>query len=93
MNNSQNAVQQNRAAPTEQQVTDAIKAWFPDRSYQAAFFARALFGDAAAPDDTDHYAEGMEAAHSGKVVAHCPHPYDSEKGKEWMQGFDGAGER
>jgi hypothetical protein len=37
------------SAPTEQQVTDAVKNWFPDRSYQAPFFARALF----APTDKD----------------------------------------
>jgi hypothetical protein len=31
-----------QATLTEQVITDAVKQWFPDRAYQAPFFARAL---------------------------------------------------
>ncbi|MBR7998305.1 hypothetical protein [Burkholderia vietnamiensis] len=31
-----------RVGLTEQAITDAVKKWFPDRAYQAPFFARAL---------------------------------------------------
>ncbi|CAB3644416.1 DUF1566 domain-containing protein [Trinickia soli] len=34
---------------TEKQIADAIKRWFPDRAYQAPFFARSLFAAAPAP--------------------------------------------
>lgn len=35
-----------REGLTEQAITDAVKKWFPDRAYQAPFFARALLNGA-----------------------------------------------
>ena len=39
----------------------------------------------------DYYAQGVEAAHTGKSAAQCPYAYDSPAGEQWMQGFEEAG--
>jgi len=42
--------------------------------------------------NTDPYAEGMEAAHSGQSAAHCSYQYGTHEGDEWLRGFqDGGG--
>ena len=44
------------------------------------------------PVGNDAYAEGLEAAHSGKCAADCPYEYNAPEGEKWMQGYqDGGG--
>lgn len=41
----------------------------------------------------DCYAEGIEAAHTGKYAAHCPYEFSSEQGEQWLKGYyDGGGQ-
>jgi hypothetical protein len=39
-------------------------------------------------EDKDPYAEGVEAAHKGKIIAHCPYPFGSVEANEWIDGFE-----
>lgn len=39
----------------------------------------------------DHYEMGVNAAHSGKIAAHCPYAYDSPAGERWMHGYQAGG--
>jgi hypothetical protein len=39
----------------------------------------------------DYYAEGFEAAHTGKMAADCPHAYDTPEGEAWMAGYEDGG--
>jgi ribosome modulation factor len=39
------------------------------------------------------YTQGLEAAHSGKMVADCPYEYNTPEGQKWLNGYqDGGGE-
>lgn len=44
-----------------------------------------------ASHDKDPYAEGMEAAHSGKHAADCPYGFSTPDGEEWLKGFEDGG--
>ncbi len=42
--------------------------------------------------DVDAYAEGVDAAHSGKCAADCPYDAGTLQYDEWLQGYqDGGG--
>ena len=43
--------------------------------------------------ENDPYAEGVEAAHTGKMMADCPYQYGTPDGDKWCAGYeDGGGE-
>ena len=39
-------------------------------------------------EQEDPYVLGIEAAHKGKTIAHCPFQYGTKEADEWIEGFE-----